>query len=90
VDVCPRPEPALAALIHGGTSAPWWANALVTKARIIKDYGNAAAHETPAGQRHRRCAGAVSFQLLAGANLLELKNQTITHSAAQARYAAFR
>jgi type I restriction enzyme R subunit len=41
-------DPALSALIHEGTFRALVGNALVTKARIIKDYGNAAAHETRA------------------------------------------
>ncbi len=39
-------DTALSALIHEGTFRALVGNALVTKARIIKDYGNAAAHET--------------------------------------------
>lgn len=39
-------DTALSALIHEGTFRNLVGNALVTKARIIKDYGNAAAHET--------------------------------------------
>lgn len=45
-------DTALSALIHESTFRNLVGNALVTKARIIKDYGNAAAHETraiPAG-----------------------------------------
>lgn len=38
-------DTALSALIHEGTFRALVGNALVTKARIIKDYGNAAAHE---------------------------------------------
>lgn len=38
-------DTALSALIHEGTFRTLVGNALVTKARIIKDYGNAAAHE---------------------------------------------
>lgn len=41
-------DTALSALIHEGTFRALVGNALVTKARIIKDYGNAAAHETRA------------------------------------------
>lgn len=41
-------DTALSALIHEGTFRNLVGNALVTKARIIKDYGNAAAHETRA------------------------------------------
>ena len=39
-------DTVLSALIHEGTFRALVGNALVTKARIIKDYGNAAAHET--------------------------------------------
>lgn len=38
-------DTALSALIHEGTFRALVGNALVTKARIIKDYGNAAVHE---------------------------------------------
>jgi type I restriction enzyme R subunit len=41
-------DTALSALIHEGTFRALVGNALVTKARIIKDYGNAAAHEARA------------------------------------------
>ncbi len=41
-------DTALSAMIHEGTFRALVGNALVTKARIIKDYGNAAAHETRA------------------------------------------
>lgn len=41
-------DTALSALIHEGTFRNLVGNALVTKARIIKDFGNAAAHETRA------------------------------------------
>ncbi|MFZ4807584.1 MAG: DEAD/DEAH box helicase family protein [Hyphomicrobiaceae bacterium] len=41
-------DTALSALIHEGTFRALVGNALVTKARLIKDYGNAAAHETRA------------------------------------------
>lgn len=39
-------DTALSALIHEGTFRTLVGNALVTKARIIKDYGNKAVHET--------------------------------------------
>ncbi len=42
----PPYDTALSALIHEGTFRTVVGNALVTKARIIKDYGNAAAHDT--------------------------------------------
>lgn len=38
-------DTALSALIHEGSFRTLVGNALVTKARIIKDYGNAAVHE---------------------------------------------
>lgn len=41
-------DTALSALIHEGTFRAVVGNALVTKARIIKDYGNKAAHDTRA------------------------------------------
>ncbi|NKE48630.1 DEAD/DEAH box helicase family protein [Roseomonas frigidaquae] len=41
-------DTALSALIHEGTFRVLVGNALVAKARIIKDYGNVAAHETRA------------------------------------------
>lgn len=41
-------DTALSALIHEGTFRAVVGNALVTKARIIKDYGNKAVHETRA------------------------------------------
>jgi hypothetical protein len=41
-------DTALSALIHEGTFRALVGDALVTKARIIKDHGNAAAHETRA------------------------------------------
>lgn len=41
-------DTALSALIHEGTFRNLVGSALVTKARIIKDYGNAAAHEVRA------------------------------------------
>lgn len=41
-------DTALSALIHEGTFRTVVGNALVAKARIIKDYGNAAAHDTRA------------------------------------------
>lgn len=41
-------DTALSALIHEGTFRTLVGNALVTKARIIKDYGNKAVHETRA------------------------------------------
>lgn len=39
-------DTALSALIHEGTFRALVGNALVTKARIIKDYGNNAAHDS--------------------------------------------
>jgi type I restriction enzyme R subunit len=39
-------DTALSALIHEGTFRALVGNALVTKAQIIKDYGNKAVHET--------------------------------------------
>ncbi len=39
-------DTALSALIHEGSFRALVGNALVTKARIIKDYGNKAAHDT--------------------------------------------
>ncbi|KZY58190.1 restriction endonuclease subunit R, partial [Erythrobacter sp. HI0063] len=39
-------DPTLSALIHEGTFRSLVGNALVTKARIIKDLGNVAVHET--------------------------------------------
>ena len=39
-------DTALSALIHEGTFRALVGNALVTKARIIKDFGNKAVHET--------------------------------------------
>lgn len=39
-------DTALSALIHEGSFRALVGNALVTKARIIKDYGNKAVHET--------------------------------------------
>ena len=41
-------DTALSALIHEGTFRALVGNGLVTKARIIKDYGNVAAHEVRA------------------------------------------
>ena len=41
-------DTALSALIHEGSFRALVGNALVTKARIIKDYGNKAAHDTRA------------------------------------------
>lgn len=41
-------DTALSALIHEGTFRTLVGNALVAKARIIKDYGNAAVHDTRA------------------------------------------
>ena len=41
-------DTALSSLIHEGTFRAVVGNALVTKARIIKDYGNKAVHETRA------------------------------------------
>lgn len=41
-------DTTLSALIHEGTFRAMVGNALVTKARIIKDYGNKAVHETRA------------------------------------------
>jgi len=41
-------DTTLSALIHEGTFRALVGNPLVTKARIIKDHGNAAAHETRA------------------------------------------
>lgn len=41
-------DTALSALIHEGTFRAVVGNALVTKARIIKDFGNKAVHETRA------------------------------------------
>ena len=59
---------ALSALIHEGTFRALVGNALVTKARIIKDLGNRAVHDTrPVAPQAATtcCPGAVSFFLLA-------------------------
>ncbi len=64
-------DTALSALIHEGTFRALVGNALVTKARIIKDYGNAAAHETRAIRRATPSSpcGSCSISAFAGADL---------------------